>query len=82
MESEDRVEDVEVKADAPQVNEKVKVKRNRGIKRDIKQLIEVNPVLSVKEVFELVKNNVYGGSKPVTQETVAVTMSLLKPKSL
>ena len=76
-------EDVaENKALNPQVECKVKVKRNRGLKRDIKLLVEQNPSFGVNEVFEALKSNSYGGDKPVSKETVAVTMSLLKKPSL
>lgn len=63
-----------------QVQEKVKVKRNRGLKNDILKIIEGNPSLSPKEVFDLIKNNQYGGSTPVSLNTVMSTMSQLKPK--
>jgi hypothetical protein len=67
---------------SPQVQERVKVKRNRGLKRDILKLLAVNPNISPIEVFEALKSNVYGGSSSVSLNTVMSTMSQLKGRKL
>ena len=72
----------EFDASVSQVEPKVRIKRNRGLKRDIKGLLAVEPSLSPSDVFEALKSNTYGGSSPVTLNTVMSTMSQLKPKSL
>jgi hypothetical protein len=64
-----------------QVEPKVRLKRNRGLLRDVKKLLESNPCLKAVDVFEALKSNSYGGSNPVSLETVQVTMSVLKKKA-
>lgn len=71
----------EFDASSAQVQEKVKVKRNRGLKRDILKLLEGNPSASPVEVLVSLKSNTYGGSSPVSLNTVMSTMSQLKKKA-
>ena len=61
---------------------KIKKRRNRGLSKDIKNLVASNPLLSSKEVFDMLKANSYKGDRPITLNTVMVTMSVLKKKSL
>lgn len=62
----------------PQVQEKVRVKRNRGLKKDIKILLEGNPNALPVEVMASLQCISYGGSKPVSLNCVMATMYQLK----
>jgi hypothetical protein len=72
---------VDEKALNLQVVEKVCVKRNRGLKRDILKFIENAPNVSPEVVYSALKDNQYGGSKPVSLGCVMSTMSQLKKKA-
>lgn len=63
-----------------QLVEKVRIKRNRGLKADVLKQIAINKDVSPNEVFEALKSNVYGGSKPVSLGCVMSTMSQIKGK--